>query len=204
MRDGSRRASLAEEISRVLPVCRQLQSVAAAHGWASGRDVLRARTVSSFATLAFTLTSTSVEATTTCPALSRRSIGSPPPPMQLSGTPPSGLCPSGMVRRRATFATLPPRTLDAAAVATDAATADAATADAATTAAANAISRVAAGDACLSGRRARSKVKGLCTLGWRSIGSARAPAPDTLASQRAGFTMHLPRHRHMCIAPHKA
>ena len=194
-RGGACRESLnTEEISRVLPASRQLQSVAAANGWASGRVIgtgrvgrpaMPAQAVASSATP----TSTLVEAARPAPSR-RRSMGSPPPPF--SGTPPNGLSRCGVVTRRATFATLPPRTLDAAAVA-----------------AANTIARVGAGDALLSGRRKPNrsaaaataaaatdasgshdpaaittniKVKGLYTLGWRSLGSAPAPAPNALAS----------------------
>ena len=178
----------------MLPVARQLQSVAAANGWASGRPAMSAQADASLATPA----STSVEAARPAPSR-RRSMGSPPPLSQPSGTPPSGVVP-----RRATFATLPLRTLDAAAVATDAGTADAA--------AANAIARIGAGDALLSGRRNRSaaaittsiKVRGLYTLGWRSLGSAPSPAKDALASQRAGVhnaPLSYLSPAYACIAP---
>ena len=198
-RGGACRASLTEEISRVLPVARQLQSVAAANGWASGRPAMSAQADASLATPA----STSVEAARPAPSR-RRSMGSPPPLSQPSGTPPSEFSPSGVVPRRATFATLPLRTLDAAAVATDAGTADAA--------AANAIARIGAGDALHSGRRNRSaaaittsiKVRGLYTLGWRSLGSAPSPAKDALASQRAGVhnaPLSYLSPAYACIAP---
>ena len=210
------RASLTEEISRVLPVARQLQSVAAANGWASGRPAMSAQADASLATPA----STSVEAARPAPSR-RRSMGSPPPLSQPSGTPPSEFSPSGVVPRRATFATLPLRTLDAAAVATDAGTAAAA--------AANAIARIGAGDALLSGRRNRSaaagtataatdasgshdpaaittniKVRGLYTLGWRSLSGAPSPAPNALASQRAGVhnaPLSYLSPAYTCIAP---
>lgn len=190
----------------MLPVARQLQSVAAANGWASGRPAMSAQADASLATPA----STSVEAARPAPSR-RRSMGSPPPLSQPSGTPPSEFSPSGVVPRRATFATLPLRTLDAAAVATDAGTADAA--------AANAIARIGAGDALLSGRRNRSaaaatataaaittsiKVRGLYTLGWRSLGSAPSPAKDALASQRAGVhnaPLSYLSPAYACIAP---
>jgi len=214
-RGGACRASLTEEISRVLPVSRQLQSVAAANGWASGRPAMP--TLSPILSGRPSLTpsaSTSVEAARPTPSR-RRSMGyrsSPPPPTHPSETLPSGLSLSPPPRR-ATFATLPPRTFDAA---TDAGTVDSAAA------AADAIARVGAGDALLSGRRNRSaaaataangshgaaavttniKVKGLYTLGWRSLGSAPSPARDALASQRAGVHNMHPSPAYARIAQH--
>ena len=72
----------------MLPVARQLQSVAAANGWASGRPAMSAQADASLATPA----STSVEAARPAPSR-RRSMGSPPPLSQPSGTPPSGVVP---------------------------------------------------------------------------------------------------------------